>query len=294
MILSSQAEIPKYIFEYYQSPDWAKFISKDYLKVERILIKDNLNQPTIFAQIYIYKLIHRYNQIYIPRGPILYKSNLSKSEIQEFWDNIKNLSKKYNAVFTLIEPAQDIYNNYYQLFQQVKIRVSKVERLPHQTQIMDLSLSEDDLLKNMHSKMRYNIRLAKKKGVQIKTIQKKNKDFDKYFNNFIELMQETSQRGVFSIHRPDHYRHLLELVSSDLKTSLIVAEHDNKILAANIILDTTEQRIYLHGASSSQNRNLMAPPLLQWESILEAKKNAKKFYDFWGISNTKKSWGGIS
>jgi lipid II:glycine glycyltransferase (peptidoglycan interpeptide bridge formation enzyme) len=65
-------------------------------------------------------------------------------------------------------------------------------------------------------------------------------------------------------------------------------------LAANIILDTPTERIYLHGASSNQYRNLMAPTLLQWKSIKEARKLGKKVYDFWGISTTKKSWQGIS
>jgi lipid II:glycine glycyltransferase (peptidoglycan interpeptide bridge formation enzyme) len=293
MIIAPNQQSPENIPEYYQLLNWAELINQDYLNLERVIIKDKEDNIVIFAQIYVYKLISKYTQLYIPRGPIIYSDNISQEQIQEFWDNIQEIAQKHNSIFTLLEPAQDIYNNYSQICDKYT-QNSTLERLPHQTQILDLSFSEEELLKNMHSKMRYNIRLAQKKGVEIKNISQNNPEFDKYFDIFFNLMQETSKRGEFAVHSKSHYRHLLTNESSDLKVSLIIAEHEEKVLAANIILDILSQRVYLHGASSNQSRNLMAPPLLQWESILEAKKIGKTIYDFWGISNTKKSWQGIS
>ena len=293
MILTPAQKPPIQIPEYYQMLDWAYLIDKDYLHLERILIKNQNNENVIFAQVYVYKLITEYTQLYIPRGPILYINKLTKNQISEFWSNLTEIAQKHNAIFTLIEPSEDIYNNYNKLFDNYT-QNSQVERLPHQTQILDLSLSEDALLNNMHSKMRYNIKLAQKKGVQIKTINKNHPEFNKYFDIFFNLMQETAKRGDFAIHSKNHYKNLLEKSLDNLQVSLIIAEYENNILATNIILDTPDQRIYLHGASSNQYRNLMAPPLLQWESILEAKKLDKKIYDFWGVSDTKKAWQGIS
>jgi lipid II:glycine glycyltransferase (peptidoglycan interpeptide bridge formation enzyme) len=293
MIIKADQNSPENITEYYQLLDWAKLISKDYVNLERIIIKDKDDNIIIFAQVYIYKLISRYTQLYIPRGPIIYSDNISQEQIQEFWDNIQELSQKHNAIFSLFEPPEDIFNSYAKVFNRYTEK-SIIERLPHQTQILDLTLSEEDLLKNMHSKMRYNIRLAQKKGVAIKTISDNDTEFNKYFDIFFDLMQETSQRSKFAVHPKTHYKHLLKHNSPELKVSLMTAEYEGKILATNIILDTLYQRIYLHGASSNQNRNLMAPPLLQWHSILEAKKLGKKIYDFWGVSKTKKSWQGIS
>ena len=292
MILDSSQKLDIKIPEYYQLPDWANLIRSDYVAVERIYISEN-NQPILFAQVYIYKLISKYTQIYIPRGPILYQDNLKADQIEEFWQNIKTIASKYKAVFTLIEPDQDIYHNYSKILNR-QTQATNFERLPHQTQVLDLNLSEEDLLQNMHPKMRYNIKLAQKKGVKILNIPYTHPEFNKYFDVFFELMQETAKRGDFAIHPKSHYRHLLQSNLDNLKASLIIAQSEKNILATNIILDTPEQRIYLHGASSSQNRNLMAPPLLQWESILEAKKLGKQVYDFWGISTTKQSWQGIS
>lgn len=293
MILLPEQLSPTHIPEYYQILDWASLIKKDSLSLERISIKDKDGNNIIFAQVYIYKLIYKYTQLYIPRGPILYTDNISQAQIQEFWQDIESIVAKYKAIFTLIEPAQDLYNNCNDLLDEYS-QNTIIERLPHQTQVLDLSLSEEDLLQNMHPKMRYNIRLAKKKRVGIQTISKNHLEFEKYFDIFFELMQETAKRGDFAIHPKSHYRHLLQHSSENITVSLIIAEYEQNVLAANMILDTIEQRVYLHGASSSQNRNLMAPPLLQWEAILEAKKLGKKIYDFWGVSKTKKSWQGIS
>ena len=294
MILLPENKSPKNIPEYYQLLDWAELIIHDYINLERIIIKDKYDNIIIFAQVYIYKLIAKYTQLYIPRGPIIYSDNISQEQIQEFWDNIQEIAQRYNAIFSLLEPTEDIFNNYAKVFNTYTEK-SSIERLPHQTQTLDLTLSEEDLLKNMHSKMRYNIRLAQKKGFEIRTIAHNSPEFNKYFDSFFDLIQETSQRGKFAVHPKTHYKHLLEHKSpTDIKVSLIIAEYEGKILAANIILDTLDQRIYLHGASSNQYRNLMAPPLLQWHSILEAKKIGKKIYDFWGVSKTKKSWQGIS
>jgi lipid II:glycine glycyltransferase (peptidoglycan interpeptide bridge formation enzyme) len=293
MIIAPNQKSPENIPEYYQLLDWAELISKDYINLERIIIKDTNDNIIIFAQIYVYKLISQYTQLYIPRGPIIYSDNISKSQIQEFWDNVQEIAQKHTAIFSLFEPTEDIFNNYSKVFDKYTEK-SIIERLPHQTQILDLTLSEEDLLKNMHSKMRYNIRLAQKKGIAIKNISVNDPEFNKYFDIFFDLIQETSQRGKFAVHPKAHYKHLLKYSTTELKVSLIIAEHEEKVLATNIILDTLDQRVYLHGASSNQFRNLLAPPLLQWESILEAKKLGKKIYDFWGISNTKKSWQGIS
>jgi lipid II:glycine glycyltransferase (peptidoglycan interpeptide bridge formation enzyme) len=293
MILLLEQPSPHNIPEYYQLLDWAYLIKKDYLNLERISIKDKNGDDVIFAQVYIYKLIYNYTQIYIPRGPIIYTQELSQAQIQEFWQNIESIATKYKAIFTLIEPTQDLYNNYNNLLDEYS-QNTIIERLPHQTQILDLNLSEEDLLQNMHSKMRYNIRLAQKKGLSIHTVSKNHPYFEKYFDVFFNLIQETATRGDFAIHPKSHYRNLLQHSSDNIKVSLIIAEYEQEVLAANIILDTPEQRVYLHGASSSRNRNLMAPPLLQWEAILEAKKLGKKIYDFWGVSTTKKSWQGIS
>ena len=154
---------------------------------------------------------------------------------------------------------------------------------------MDLDKGEEELLKSMHQKTRYNIRLADKKGVKIK-FNKSDKDLD----SFWQLLQETTNRDKFSAHSKSYYQEMLSLDN----VYLALAEYEGEVLAANIIMPWGNTTTYLHGASSNKFRNVMAPYLLQWETIKKAKKEGFQYYDFWGIapegSSKEKSWAGIT
>ena len=69
---------------------------------------------------------------------------------------------------------------------------------PSQTLILKLDKTADELLKEMKSKTRYNIRLAAKKGVRVK-ISADIKDIDKIYN----LIQSTSSRQEIKAHPRD-------------------------------------------------------------------------------------------
>ena len=201
--------------------------------------------------------------------------------------------------------------------------------------ILDITKSEEELLKEMKPKTRYNIRLAKRKGVDIGywILDTKNKEyFRKKFERFWELAEETSKRDKFASHNKNYYRKMLESLNGihtpspsqegnirisnlsqegnnlyHLQAKLYLAEYKNKTIAANIVLSFGDFCVYLHGASSGEYRNVMAPYLLQWQQILDAKKTGCKAYDFWGVSNLKATcrhvafrfdkksdWGGIT
>ena len=69
------------------------------------------------------------------------------------------------------------------------------------TFVLDLTKSEDELLKNMHSKTRYNIKVAQKHGVQI--IEDNSVEaFEKYWN----IMQETTKRQKFYAHTKKYHQ----------------------------------------------------------------------------------------
>jgi peptidoglycan pentaglycine glycine transferase (the first glycine) len=143
----------------------------------------------------------------------------------------------------------------------------------------------------MHSKTRYNIGLAEKKGAITQNSKLKTQNFE----DFWKLMQETTKRDGFHAHPKEYYRKLLEIPGVELFVAVIPSSAGwamPKIIAANIIVFYGQRAIYLHGASDYEHRNLMAAPLLQWEQIKEAKKRGCIEYDFWGIDETK--WPGVT
>lgn len=200
---------------------------------------------------------------------------------EQFLNKVKEIAEQENAIFLKVEPA------YRQAGLQEKIDLKdsgfkKSNNIqPTKTIILDITKSEQELSNQMHYKTRYNIKLAEKKEILIK------KDKSK-FEYFWKLMQETTERDKFRSHPKEYYRKMLEIPGIEL----FVAEFQNKIIAANIIVFWGKIAIYLHGASDYEHRNLMAPHLLQWEQIQEAKKRRCTEYDFWGIDEQK--WPGVT
>ena len=162
---------------------------------------------------------------------------------------------------------------------------------PKTTLITSLEKSEEKLLSGFHQKTRYNINLAKRKGVKVEITNAWELDI------VWPLFEETSKRDGFRLHDKKHYEELLKLKSNNLKVFLAVAFYENRPLAANIMVDFNGTRTYLHGASSNSNRNVMAPFLLHWELLKDARVKGLKFYDWWGIAssdNPKDPWAGIT
>ena len=190
----------------------------------------------------------------------------------DFLNKIKEIAKKENAIFFKAEPVE--INKNFGLRKSHDIQPSK-------TLILDITKSEEELLKQMHHKTRYNIRLAERKEISVK------KDKNK-FEDFWRLIQQTTKRDGFKPHPKEYYEKMLEVLGIEL----FVAEYQNKIIAANIVVFYKKTAVYLHGASDYKHRNLMAPHLLQWHQILEAKKQECTEYDFWGIN--EKKWPGVT
>jgi len=157
------------------------------------------------------------------------------------------------------------------------VKKSPHDMQPKQNFIIDITLSEEELLAEMKSKTRYNIRLAKKKGMEIMVTREQ-----KYIDKFIDLVEQTAKRKGVSFHEREHYLKMFKCIPEDI-LQLYVAKYEGEVIATNIISFYGGVATYLHGATSDKFRNVMAPFLLQWRAILDAKKRGLKYYDFGGI-----------
>lgn len=147
---------------------------------------------------------------------------------------------------------------------------------PPTSLLLNLTQTQEELLAQMHEKTRYNIRLSERNGVTVGTGD---------VEEFLALMQETSRRDQFRAHGDDYYRTMLaDHGDPRLKIFLVIARREGRALAAGIFCDYEQTRTYLHGASSYEERALMAPYALHWKMILEAKAKGLRVYDFWGIA----------
>jgi len=131
----------------------------------------------------------------------------------------------------------------------------------------------------MKPKWRYNIKLARKKGIEVKKVNK----IDKNIKIYHDLMLETTSRDNFYWNNLDYYKTFLK---ENKNAYLLLAYKDETPVAGWIFVDSWETTIYYYWASTSDRkyRNLMAPYLLQWTAIEISKEKWKKIYDFLWIA----------
>jgi peptidoglycan pentaglycine glycine transferase (the first glycine) len=268
--------------EFLQSDEWRRFQEATGKRTFCIsphpdpLPKKGEGEFYFHASIVEHELPIAGKYFYIPRGP------LGESKMED----VINLAKKEKANWIRID--MDYKNSEY-----------KIEKAPHDMQpkevfIIDITKSEEELLAEMKSKTRYNIKVAQKHNVKIIVTDKSQPDSQKYLEKFLELVKITAKRDGITPHSESYYRQMFEIIPAE-NLKLYVAEYENKIIAANIVIYYGNTATYLHGASDNEDRNVMAPYLLQWQAILDAKKTGITKYDFGGVkTNDDSSWVGIT
>lgn len=164
---------------------------------------------------------------------------------------------------------------------------------PRSTRVVDLEKSEDDLLRSMHPKTRYNIRLARRHHVVVD-----DETFENGLRHFLNFARETERKGTFHYHADEYYRVMLKTLAPIRMVQILVARHEGLPLTAHLLVRYGDTVTYAHGASGSPHKHVMAPYLLQWEGMLRAKAQGAKRYDFFGIapphSSATHAWAGVT
>ncbi len=157
------------------------------------------------------------------------------------------------------------------------------------TVLLDLQLSEDELLAQMHKKHRYNIRLAIKKGVNVCQV-----PWQEGLCDWYKLYQVTAERDRIGIHKQAYYQDLFAQLEQDTAKDDRIQLHlylaygpptNPALLGGIIVLHDRDSGVatYLYGASANEGRQLMPNYLLQWQAIRQARSAGLRCYDFFGI-----------
>jgi lipid II:glycine glycyltransferase (peptidoglycan interpeptide bridge formation enzyme) len=231
----------------YTDPDFAKL----QIATGKAKITFKLDKGN-FA--YVFPLYKKYT--------VLYATTFSR--------RLAKIAKDQNAIYTLIESYEKISHS-------TKKPIKSI--VPRNTITIDLAQTTEEMLSKMHPKGRYNIKLATKKEVQIKE--------SSNIDDFFAILKTTAERDKFAINPKEHYEKFLQILGKNNKAKLFMAYHNSQPIAGALCAYFKKTAIYYYGASSNQHRNLMAPYLLQWTAIQDAKNNNYKFYDLLGIADPK-------
>jgi lipid II:glycine glycyltransferase (peptidoglycan interpeptide bridge formation enzyme) len=198
------------------------------------------------------------------------KANIDNSLLPE----VNQVCKHNHAIFLKIEP--DSWDDSpLPKGEVLGGRVSPHNIQPPRTIIIDIGGTEEEILARMKQKTRYNIRLAEKKGVTVRT-------WDN-IESFYKMMTLTGGRDGFNVHAQEYYQRAYELLHTNDMGEILVAEYEGRSLAAIFVARHGNRAYYLYGASTDEERNRMPAYLLQWEAMKWAKERGCKEYDLWGI-----------
>ena len=238
-----------------QSVEWGEARAAMGIEVIKVESEGKLYQMTI------HPIPHTpYSIGYIPRSDFPTNSTI---------ELLKKKGHEHTLIFIKIE-AYVPYDSH------LKFTPSAHPLFPEWTQILDLRPSEEELLKNMKPKTRYNIRLAEKKGVTVKEM-----STDEGYSLFEQLYFETCKRQNYRGHTPTYHRQLWNHLKNS-QSHILIAFLDNTPLAAYELLFFKKRMYYLYGGSSLLHKNVMAPNLLMWEAIKLGKKYDAEQFDMWG------------
>lgn len=281
-----------------QSYEWGEFRKKTGIKVVRRGLLENGKIVDGFT-LTIHKVPKtKFTIGYLPKGNLPTDKDL---------EELKRIGRENNCIFIQLEPNVD--NSQRPLVNNRELKESFHPLFTKFTFILNISKTEEELLKNFHPKARYNIRVAQKHSVKVEE-QNSNTSFKEY----LKLTEETTGRQRFFAHTPSYHKKMWETLgqkseiinqksdklTAHLLTAVYNSEETNRkdiTLASWILFVFHDYLYYPYGASSSKFRNVMASNLIMWEAIRFGKKLGLNYFDMWGAlgkePDSKDPWYGF-
>jgi lipid II:glycine glycyltransferase (peptidoglycan interpeptide bridge formation enzyme) len=228
--------------------------------------------------------------MYVPRGPLL-KDWHDLHVRNKVLAGLRTLAKSNQAIFIKMDPEVDYGHG-------LPGREGEIDNPETEQVIADLSLkgwiySQDqvqfrntmtidlrpdieEILSRMKQKTRYNIRLATRKGVNVRVGDLKD------LGLLYRMYAETSLRDGFGIRMEEYYLAVWKTFIETGMAEPLIAEVAGDPVAAVIIFRFAGRAWYLYGMSRDAHREKMPNYVLQWEAMVRAKEAGCISYDLWG------------
>lgn len=230
--------------------------------------------------------------LYSPYGPVADSSEAFDEAIAE----MKKVAAENKCWFIRIEPTQEAIwgSRSADTFLSARgFKLSPRQIQPGHTQIIDLELSEDELLQQMQSTNRNLHRNIHKKGITFEVSH--NPEDIEILTKYLE---QTAQRNQFKRQQDDYLKRVAQtLMPEDAARLIIVRTAEGEAIGATFVYDSDDTRTYAHTGTSWEHRKLrINKPLVSW-MIMDAKEKGLKYVDLFGIApndDPNHEWAGFT
>ncbi|MGH7245512.1 MAG: lipid II:glycine glycyltransferase FemX [Candidatus Levyibacteriota bacterium] len=261
-------------FPFFQTWDWGDVQKELGFPIFRFGLFNN--ERLIGVTCVVDVVAKRGHYLHLRHGPVLLE--FEKKYFSFFLSFIKSFAKEKGASFIRMSPLLEKNPEIISLLSSNGFRNAPIHHIDADLcWVLDITKSEEELLRGMRKSHRYLIKKAQQENILIT----KSKD-SKGIDLFLSLYKKIAQKRGFIPHRG--IKEEIDILGKDDQALLFLAEYQKKIIAGILIDFVGNMAIYHHSASDDAYRHVPVSYLLQWEAILEAKRRGKTIYNFWGIA----------
>ena len=207
--------------------------------------------------------------LYAPRGPVCDLGD--RDTLEQLFQGARQTAKETGGCALLLDP--DILESDHAFWANMAALGFQLRQVsgfdgtqPRFVFRLDIGgKSEEEIFGGFSSKTRYQVRLARRKGVEVACWAGDEGVPEQVLSQFSALMEETGKRDHFLVRSEAYFRTLLEALGPSAR--LYLASLAGEAIAGTIAVQYGDKTWYLYGASSNRHRDAMPNYLLQWEMI---------------------------
>lgn len=274
--------------EFMQSTRWQEV--KSNWKWEAVVSRDGEGRIVGACGVLIQKMpLFGTTFLYAPRGPVC--DIHDQQVLADLKSGVDQLAKIYNAHLFKMDPdvaADDQeflrlmdkmgFARFYgpDGFETIQARFNYRLYLQGRT--------EAELMAGFTQKTRYNIRVARKHGVEVRPVGPERLD------DFMKIYQVTGARDGFNTRPKEYFQRMLSALGPHCR--LYMGFYEGQAICGAIATNYAGKTCYVYGASDNAHRNVMPNYLMQMEMIRWAVETGCAVYDFQGISGDMENENG--
>lgn len=227
----------------------------------------------------------------IAGGPILDWDN--RELVHALFADMRAQGQNHHCVFVRVRPQLELSPESLRLFErELGLKKAPMYLSVEYAGVLDLTKSEDEIMKGMRQRLRRALRKAAKNDIAVET---STDPAD--IHQFYQIQLQTARRHDFFAFSEDFLTKQFAAFAPHGEAVLYTAKYNDEVLAQNFMIFYGNEASYHYGVSSELGTKLSGAPLLHLTAMRDARKRGIQRYNLWGIvaeDDTQHRFYGVS
>ena len=225
---------------------------------------------------------------YAPRGPVA--TVFDQASLDAWTAAVREFARSRRLTHVTADPGLE-GDAHHPLFAAAGWEPADVVQLTS-TQIIDLSLSEEELWHDVYKSSRRYANGARKKGCYVKEVG------EEAMPVFYEILAETATRSGFIPRAMEAYADVYRAFAADGDARILIGYlPDGTPVSSKMIVTSGGRMSQLYGGLTEDGGKARSGHYFEWEAILHCKAAGASIFDMWGrstkgIAHFKAGFGG--